>query len=164
MEKLDIENSTEVEAFKKFVSWVENFCDTKDLPGYNVSIDDVRYILEMKPEEAISLDAEECFANALLLLNYAGKIQKELDLLETQNNWCNEALNFLYAKHWKDHDPYLPADIRKQSIISGNSYATAINKSKLRIVSGIKMLTETCKDVKKRVTILQDMGKRKGFK
>jgi hypothetical protein len=146
-----------------FVKWLEGFCEATNIVEYTDS-DQYAIILGLEEEDIIGLTAGECFAKAITLMNYTGMLQKKLDMLNSQHAWCVEVLNFIFAKQWESYDKYLPAEIKKQSIIRDNSYATMIEKYRLRMHGGILLLTETIKDLKKRVSIFQDLGKARSFK
>ena len=153
----------EIAGLKEFTEWVESFCALNGIVEYQ-NTEDYSVILNLPPEDILSLTADECLTNSITLLNYAGFLQKQLDMLNRQHSWCIEALNFLFSKQWSSYDKFLPADIKKQSIIAENSYAQSVEFARLRISAGIKMLSDTCKDVKKRVTLFQDLGKSRRFK
>jgi hypothetical protein len=118
----------------------------------------------MSHEDILALSSDECFSNAITLMNYAGMIQKKHDLIYAQYNWCLEALNFLYAKYWDRYDKFLPAEVRKKSIIIENSFAQSIEKCRLRLYASMQILLETAKDTKKRVSLFQDLGKARNFR
>lgn len=160
MENID---RVEVDALVRFTEWVNKFCKESGLVEYK---NDPIYekILATTPDELMAMSSDDCFVSAITLMNYAGYLQKKLDVLNSQYNWCVEALNYLFAKYWNNYDKYLPADLKKQSIIQDNSYAQSVEASRLKLYAGIQLLTETCKDVKKRVTLFQDLAKSRSFK
>ena len=163
MEELDITSDESIEALDKFTKWVESFCVENNIVPYKDS-DSYASILDMSHDDIISLSSDECFANAITLMNYAGLLQKKYDFISVQHEWCVEALNFLYAKYWDRYDKFLPAEVRKKSIILENSFAQGIEKCRIRLYAGMQMLSETTKDTKKRVTLFQDFGKTRSFK
>jgi len=152
-----------ISALAVFNEWVESFCLSQNIIEYKEDKNKYKEILDLEYQELLSLSAEECIAYAICLMNYAGILQKKLDILSTQKNWSVEALNFLMSKYWQDYSTWMPAEIKRQAIIRENSYAISVEKNKLRIEAGIQLLSETCKDIKKRVGLLQDLGKVKGF-
>lgn len=163
MEEFDITSNESIEALNKFAEWVESFCVENNIVSYKNSESFVS-ILSMSHDDIISLSSDECFANAIILMNYAGLLQKKYDFIEVQHTWCVEALNFLYAKYWDRYDKFLPAEVRKKSILLENSFAQNIEKCRIRLYAGMQMLSETAKDIKKRVTLFQDFGKTRSFK
>lgn len=163
MEELDITDDKSVEALNKFSEWVESFCVENSIVPYKDS-ESFASILDMSHDDIIGLSSDECFANAIILMNYAGLLQKKFDFIEVQHTWCVEALNFLYAKYWDRYDKFLPAEVRKKSILLENSFAQSIEKNRIRLYAGMQMLAETTKDIKKRVTLFQDFGKTRSFK
>jgi hypothetical protein len=163
MEEFNTDDDESVEVLDRFTEWVENFCKDNNIIEYKDS-NEYEPILSLSNEDIIGLSSDECFANAITLMNYAGRLQKKHDLINSQYTWCVEALNFLYAKYWDRYDKYLPADIKKKSIIAENSFAQKVEKCRLRMYASLGMLSETTKDIKKRVTLFQDLGKSRSFK
>lgn len=163
MEEFDTTTGESVEALQKFTAWVEDFCTEAGIVSYKNS-DEYESILDLRHEDILGMSSDECFANAIILMNYVGFLQKKLDMIQSQLNWCVEALTYLSAKYWDRYDKYLPADVKRKSIIIENTYAQSIEKSRLRLCAGSQVLSETCKDIKKRVSLFQDLGKTRNFK
>jgi hypothetical protein len=163
METIDITDSQPIDALEKFTQWIDSFCKENNIIPYKDS-EHYEYIVNMPHEDILSLSSDECFANALTLMNYAGNLQKKHDLAYSQYNWCAEALNLLYAKYWDRYDKFLPAEVRKKSIIMENSFAQSVEKCRLRLYASMQILCETTKDIKKKVTLFQDLGKSRSFK
>lgn len=163
MEEFDTTQNDSVEVLDKFTEWVESFCKENGIIEYK-DRSEYEPILNMCNEDILALSSDECFSYAITLMNYAGILQKKYDLIHSQHNWCMEALNFLYAKYWDRYDKFLPAEVRKKSIIVENSFAQSVEKCRLRLYAGMQMLSETVKDVKKRVSLFQDLGKSRSFK
>lgn len=163
MEKYNFENSESIKGLDEFTNWVEEFCKDNNLIEYKDS-EHYDYIINMPHEDILSLSSDECFANALTLMNYAGTLQKKHDLIDSQYNWCNEAMNTLYAKYWDRYDKFLPAEVRKKSILIENSYAQAVEKNRVRLYASMQILREMSKDIKKKVSLFQDLGKSRSFK
>jgi len=163
MEAFDTTVSESVEALEKFTQWVDSFCKENNIVEYKNS-DDYKFIIDMSHGELMSLSQDECFCHGITLMNYAGLLQKKHDVIHGQYTWCIEALNLLYSKYWDNYDKYLPAEIRKKSIINDNTFAQSIERCRMRLEAGMNILNETCKDIKKRVSLFQDLGKCRSFK
>ncbi len=152
-----------VHGLDEFIEWVENYCVDNGIPDFPDS-EEYREILEMKYEEIISLSSDECFAKAILLMNYAGLLQRKHDLVYSQYSWCREALNYLTGKYWNNFDRWIPLEIRRQMVIIDNEYAKIVEAARLKLDAALQCSSEMIKDIKKRVSLLQDLGKTKGFK
>lgn len=163
MEELNTNDDESIELLDKFTDWVNSFCKENNIIEYKDS-NEYEPILSLSNDDIIGLSSDECFANAITLMNYAGRLQKKHDLINSQYNWCVEALNFLYSKYWDRYDKYLPAEIKKKCIIGENSFAQRVEKCRLRLYASVEMLSETIKDIKKRVTLFQDLGKSRSYK
>lgn len=146
----------------EFTEWVNNFCDTNHIPGcaYKKEYDD---ILNIEYSEVIGLEADECFAKALLLMNYATYLHKKYLILESQLDWCNQAIDFLCAKQWNKYDKFLPAEIKKQTIIANSENMLNLEKIRIRFKSSHSILKDSYHDVKRRVSLLEGLGKKKSF-
>jgi hypothetical protein len=157
-----MENDT-VKQLKDFNDWVESYCKENNIPEYEYTKEH-RDILMLSSEDLNNLAAVETYAYAAILMNYAGHLQKKLDIVQSQLYWCNQALEYLFAKYWNNYDKSMPWEIKKKSILIDNSYAESVEKSRIRLEAAVYCLGESCRDIKKRVNILQDMGKAKAFK
>lgn len=141
MEEFNTTDYESIEVLDKFSKWIDNFCVENGV-----------------------IDYKENDQYALTLMNYASLLQKKYDVVHSQHTWCVEALNFLYAKYWDKYDKYLPAEIKKKSIILENSFAQNVEKSRIRLYAAMQILSESARDVRKRVSIFQDLGKHRSFK
>lgn len=152
-------NSENIQGLEDFTKWVEGFCRSSGLiePVENDPM--YEFILNLNHDKLIDLSAEECMTHAFILIGYVSALQKKLDLMISQHVWCVEAMNYLYARQWDNYDKFLPSELRKQSIIRENTYAQAVEKQRLRLKAGIQMLEESCKDIRRKVDILQSLGK-----
>ena len=153
----------EIKGVKEFTAWIDAFCKDSNVPEFSYS-EDYKDIMVMTTSDIIGLSSEECLAMAYTLMGYAGLLQSKLDLVKGQSRWCVEALDYLYAKYWNNYDKFLPSEIRKKSILHENTYANEIEGARIKLLSGIDYLEETTRDIKKRVNLLQDLGKVKGYK
>lgn len=163
MEEFNTTSYESIEVLDKFTKWVEDFCVENGVIDYKEN-DQYEIIINMPHDDIRGLSNDECFAYALTLMNYASLLQKKYDVVHSQHIWCVEALNFLYAKYWDRYDKYLPAEIKKKSIILDNSFAQSVEKARIRLYAAMQILSESAKDVRKRVSILQDLGKHRSFK
>lgn len=163
MEEHNFDDCESIKGLSEFTKWVETFCVSNKIIEYKDS-EHYDYIVNMPHEDILSLSSDECFANALTLMNYAGTLQKKHDLIDSQYQWCTEAMNTIYARYWDRYDKFLPAEVRKKSILIENSYAQVVEKSRLRLYAAMQILSETSKDIKKKVTLFQDLGKSRTYK
>lgn len=163
MEEHNFDDCESIKGLSEFTKWVETFCVSNKIIEYKDS-EHYDYIVNMPHEDILSLSSDECFANALTLMNYAGILQKKHDLIDSQYQWCTEAMNTIYARYWDRYDKFLPAEVRKKSILIENSYAQVVEKSRLRLYAAMQILSETSKDIKKKVTLFQDLGKSRTYK
>lgn len=161
MEESD--SNSKIKGLSEFIEWTDSYCIENSIPDPQYSATDA-FILQLDYQALLELNAEECFANAICLMNYASFLQKKADKIGGHLSWCNEALNFLFSRQWNDFSgSYAPKEVVKKSIISGNSYAEELEKCRIRLQSAHTITIEQCKDIKKRVSLLQDLGKKRNF-
>ena len=157
------DSGKKIKGLDEFVSWVDSFCEDNHIPNIKYNEDD-EAPMKLEYGEIISLSSEECFAQAMILMNYASYLQKKLDTLDSHLSWCDNAMNYLFSHEWDNYTgKFTPKEIVKKSIIKGNSYAQELEKCRIRLSSGVRLISEQCKDVKKRVSLLQDLGKKRSF-
>lgn len=147
---------------KDFTDWVDGFCDVNHIIYCSYS-DDAEKALSLKYEDLVSLNYEECVANSVVLLNYGSYLQKIVDAMTNKSNWCRSCMDNILARNWNNFDNKVPWEVKRHMIIADNSYAIELEKQRLRIDAALQVATENCKDVKKRVSIFQDLAKKKAF-
>jgi hypothetical protein len=152
----------ETDPIAEFRLWIDGFLKEHHVPFYKFS-DEADDILVMDYNELMSLTSEECYANALILMNYASLLQSRLDSIKSEFEWCSRLMNCLYREQWNNYDKFLTADVRKQSILSDNSYGQLLDEAYHKMKTGINLLENSCKDIKKRVSLLQDLGKSRSY-
>ena len=154
---------TEIPGLKEFSEWISSFCSTNHLPGFNY---DPAYedCLNAEYSEILEMSPEESYAYAIILTNYSGFLNKQLSIVSSQLLWCSEAIDFLCSRSWNQFDKYMPANIKKQCIIADNSYAQLLKRAEIRLYSSKTILEENCNNIKKRISLFQDLGKVRSFK
>jgi hypothetical protein len=147
--------------FLNITQWIEGFCTDRINAAYDE--ERCREILSLDNSTIMHLDQNECFAYATTLMNYASYLQKKVATLRSQYSWCEDGLNYVFSKSWMNYDKWMPAEVRKQAIISENIYAATLNKIRIRIYAAIQLTEDECKDIKRRVNIFQEFGNARRF-
>jgi hypothetical protein len=146
-----------------FVDWVDNYCIENHIPNVEYNATDA-FILQMDYTSLLELSSEECYVNAICLMNYASNIQKTADKIKSHLSWCDAAINYLFSKKWEKYSvAFQPKEVIQQSIIDSDPYAQEVEKCRIRLRSVYNISIEQCKDIKKRVELLQDLGKKRSF-
>lgn len=152
-----------VKGLDEFIKWVNNFCKTHNLPNPKHNTDD-ELILNLSYADLMELSSEECYASAFCLMNYASFLQRTSDEIKGHLSWCNTAMDFLFSQKWDSYaGKFTPKEIIKQSIIRNMPDASVLEKCRLRLESVYNLSIEQCKDVKTRVDLLQNLGKKRSF-
>lgn len=146
----------------EFTEWMESFCDTNHVPGC-IYKEEYTDLLELEESEILSLTSDECFTKSLILMNYATFLMKRLGIIKAQLHWCKETMDFLIGKYWESYGSSTPWDIRRKVIIKDNSYMTLLQKYIIQLESTVVIMENSYYDIKKRATIFENLGKKRGF-
>lgn len=165
MEKHDY--AEKIKGLDVFIAWVEGYCVENNIPDLEYNATDA-LILKMNYTSLLDLTSEECYANAICLMNYASMLQRESDKLKAHLSWCDAAMDYLFSQKWDAYcvsssGTYTPKEIIKQSIMRDTPHAQDLEKCRLRLESVYNIAVEQCKDVKTRVDLLQSLGKKRSF-
>ena len=152
----------EINSVKEFDEWIDNVCKENNIPSCKYDIK-VESILNHNYEEILSLSSEECFACSILLMNYATYLQSKCDRLNSVLSYSNALLDRELSKLWNNYDKFIPGEVKRQMMIKDNSYMTLLEKCKIRLQAIESTISESCKDVKRRVSLYQDFAKKRGF-
>lgn len=146
----------------EFTEWINNFCDTNHIPGclYKPEYDE---ILDYEESEILMMNSDECFAKALILMNYATYLSKRMNIIKSQMKWCKETLDFLVAKYWNNYGGGVSWEVKRNMIIKDNSYMINLQRFMIQLESSLNIMESSYHDIKKRVSILENLGKKKGF-
>lgn len=158
MERIDLENDHKLTTFTE---WVREFCIRHNVPELPYDQEQIDDILSREYSDTEGLTSEQCFSSAMVLMNYVGYLQREIDFLKTLKNRCTHVLNFGYALRWGQFDQYMPAETKKQAIINESEYLPKVQENELRLSSGIQMLERQCEDIRNRANLYKEMGKKR---
>lgn len=147
-----------IEIDKAFIE----YCGVNHIPScaYNEKFDKA---MSLTFEDLLSLTYEECFGHANELINYSIYLQKLIDRVKVISSHIESEINKVVAKHWSDYDKYLPADVKRQTVINGNDYLIKVEALNISLKGAETHISEVIKDVRRKVTILHDLAKRKSF-
>lgn len=121
-------------------------------------------ILNMKYVELETLSSEECLQNSYELTAHIMYLQKELSENHCRLSWCENVISWIISKEYNNFDPYLKYDIRRQSIINGNSFAEQVEKLRSRIQVRVSLLEGKLGDLRQMVKTLEELSKRKAYR
>lgn len=138
------------------------YCGTNHIPACAWN-DKFEKVMSISSEELLSLTYEECFAHANELINYSIFLQKLIDRLKTLISHIESEINKVVAANWANYDKYLPADVKRQTVINDNSYLQNIEALNITLKSADMHISEVIKDVRRKVSLFHDLAKRKSF-
>lgn len=152
----------EINSVREFNEWIDSICKENNLleSKYDES---VKSISNHSYDEILSLSSEECFACSIVLMNYAIYLQSICDRINSVLSYSNALLDRELSKVWSNYDKFIPAEIKRQMIIKDNSYMTLLEKCRLRLNAIQSTMSESCKDIKRKVSLYQDFAKKRGF-
>ncbi len=152
----------EVTSVREFKEWIDSICKENNLHSSKYD-EKVKSIIDHSYDEILALSSEECFACSITLMNYAIYLQSMCDRINSVLSYSNALLDRELSKVWTNYDKYIPAEVKRQMIVKDNSYMTLLEKCRLRLSAVESTMSESCKDIKRKVSLYQDFAKKRGF-
>lgn len=160
MEELD--KFSDITGLKELTSFVDRYCLEFMTP--DCSFDPVvQTILDMPHEDLISLSSDEAYAAAFKLHSYCIFVRKETDKCIAKKTWCEEVIHNIVAKNWGNYSEWMKYEVRRQAIISEDTFATKVEKMRIYLNAAIIQSDQKLDSVKKMADILQDIGKKRSY-
>lgn len=160
MEELD--KFSDITGLKELTSFVDRYCLEFMTP--DCSFDPiVQTILDMPHEDLISLSSDEAYAGAFKLHSYCVFVRKETDKCIAKRAWCEEIIHNIVARNWSNHSEYMKYEIKRQAIISEDTFATKVEKMRIYLNAVIIQSDQKLDSVKRMADILQDIGKKRSY-
>ena len=152
----------DIEEMKDFNEFLEKYTASLNVPdcAFDPVIQDA---LNLTHEDFLSLSSIDCQFYAFKLTSYTLFLHKEMDANNARILWCEEILNRMIAKQYHSMPEMMKYEIRRQSIILQDTFATKVEKLRIRLNSTILLIKDKINRINVMSNILQDIGKRKGF-
>jgi|TARA_R110000824_G_scaffold53483_13_gene148109 hypothetical protein len=106
------------------------------------------------------LTQQELFDNAYVLYGYSSYIQDEINKNKIALNWCDDQIEKLVVDNLQNFDQYTKHEVKKQSIIRENSYASKVDQMRSIAEARLQSLEGKVYELKRKGDILLEKGKR----
>ena len=128
----------------KFASFREEFLDVSNMP-----IDRINRLTQ-----------QELFDRAYVLYGYSSYIQDEINKNKVVFDWCSDQIEKLVVANLHNFDQYTKHEVKRQSIIRENSYATKVDHMRSIAEARLQSLEGKVYELKRKGDILLEKGKR----
>jgi hypothetical protein len=106
------------------------------------------------------LTQQDLFDNAYILYGYSSYIQDEINKNKIALNWCDDQIEKLVVDNLQNFDQYTKHEVKKQSIIRENSYASKVDQMRSIAEARLQSLEGKVYELKRKGDILLEKGKR----
>lgn len=147
---------------EEFDGYVREFIESAslDVSSFDDSLTD---LLGLSFEDIAKLSSQECLARAYRISGYAMYIRTLINENRARLSWCEDVLSWLLSKQWNDYDGMIKYDIKRQMIISNNSFAEKVEKLRSRLQARITLLDDKLYDIRKMADIMNEIGRKKSY-
>jgi len=128
----------------RFAGFREEFLDAA-----NMSLDKIKRLTQ-----------QELFDRAYILYGYSSYIQDEINKNKVVLDWCNDQLEKLVASNLHSFDQYTKHEVKRQSIIKENTYASKCDQMRSIAEARLQSLEGKVYELKRKGDILLEKGKR----
>jgi len=158
----DLNKFGDITGLNDLTSFIDRYCMEFMTP--DCKFDPViQSIMDLPYEDLISLSSDEAYANSFKLHSYCVYIRKEMDKCLAKRLWCEETLNNMVAKNWKNHSEYMKYEVKRQAVIAEDTFATKVEKMRIYLNGAISQSDNKLDSVKRMADILQDIGKKRSY-
>jgi hypothetical protein len=85
-------------------------------------------LLSLTEIELDKMTATECANAKYLLLQYALSVQKTMNRATAVRNWAERNINVILAKEFKNFSEFMKGEVKRQAVISNNTYAQRLGE------------------------------------
>jgi len=115
---------------------------------------------DMSLDKIKRLTQQELFDTAYVLYGYSSYIQDEINKNKIALDWCNDQLEKLVVDNLQNFDQYTKHEVKRQSIIRENSYASKVDQMRSVAEARLQSLEGKVYELKRKGDILLEKGKR----
>lgn len=120
-------------------------------------------LVEASMDEIDNWTSEECLARSFKISSYSLFLKGEINEIQAKLNWCEDALNRVFSEQWYNYDQFLKTEIKKQSIIKDNSFASSVENLRVLLKAKLVLLDDKIRDLRDLSQTLSDLGRRRGY-
>ena len=107
-----------------------------------------------------TLNQQELFDRAYILYGYSSYTQDEINKNKVVLDWCNDQIEKLVADNLHNFDQYTKHEVKRQSIIRENSYASKCDQMRGIAEARLQSMEGKVYELKRKGDILLEKGKR----
>lgn len=123
----------------------------------------IQTIMDMPHEDIISLSSDELYTYAFKLNAYCIYLRKDMDKTSAKLMWCEEIINTMVSRKWKQHSEYMKYEVKRKAIIEEDAFAIKVEEMRIYLSCAIMQVERKLDNVKRMADILQESGKRKSY-
>ena len=158
--ELNLTNEQKVTEFlSKVDDWIED--RNADLSKQN---EEVESIMALTSEQVRSLGQEKCLSYSFILFAHAEYLQGVYNKEKTVVEFCDDSIWFMIGDKLHNYGgQYSKWQERYYSAVKENPMTTELNRLKIMSQARLNRLTGKVDNIKRMATLLQDLGKRRGY-
>lgn len=158
----DLNKFSDIAGLNDLTSFIDRYCMEFMTP--DCKFDPViQTVLDMPYEDLISMSSDEAYSSSFKLHSYCIFLRKEMDKSIAKRTWCEETLNNIVARNWRNHSEYMKYEVKRHAIIAEDTFAVKVEKLRIYLIAAIAQSDNKIDSVKRMADILQDIGKKRSY-
>ena len=157
------QNLTNEQKVTEFLSKVDDWIEDRnaDLAKEN---EEVKPIMALSSDEVRSLSQEKALSYSFVLFAHAEYLQGVYNKEKTVVDFCDDSIWFMVGDKLQNYGgQYSKWQEKYYSAVKENPMATELNRLKIMSQARLNRLSGKVDNTKKMATLLQDLGKRRGY-
>lgn len=148
------------ERLKKFLDDIDQYIEAKNFigPAFN---EEFKVAESFDSDKLKSLNQDDCFNYAYMLMQYADQINSELAKAKSVAAWCDDALNKMIASELMNMQQIAKHEMKVAAILKENEVAAKINEWKITAQSRIDLLQNKEYNIRRKADCLIEKGRRR---
>jgi hypothetical protein len=152
----------DIKGLDELCLYVDKYCEEALIPDCKFD-PIVQSILDLTHEDIISLTSEEASAYAFKLHSYCLFLRKSCDKIFPKILWCEEIINRMVAKSWKQFDNWMKYEVRRQAAIEQDTFGTKVERARIYFTSIMAQSKDKIYSVSKMADVMENLAKRKSY-
>ena len=148
------------ERLKKFLDDIDQYIEAKNFVGAAFS-EEFKAAESFDSDKLRSLNQDDCFNYAFMLMQYADQINSELAKAKSVVAWCEDALNKMIASELMNMQQIAKHEMKVGAILKENEVAAKINEWKITAQSRIDLLQNKEYNIRRKADCLIEKGRRR---
>jgi len=156
------DNIGSVTTLEELEEFLDKYCTQFMVPQceYDPKAQD---LIRLKYDEVAKLSSDECYSASLTLCSYIIYLRKELDLMEARIRWCEEIINKIVGREWKNFPDFMKYEVRRQAIIQQDTFVTKVENMRLTLEVAAMQTRYKIPVVERMVDIFKEVGRKRSY-